>query len=398
MKSNTKKRVAVWQPYFLGGGAEAVALWILEALCSDYDVTLYTLSDVDLSWLDAMYSTQLADKPITIKTQLPKWLNKAADFVISNNKTLRMGLIYWTIRYFKSIAAHYDVVFSAFNSLDMGKSGIQYLHWVRVIEDDRENTKPWSKMLMKWVDFSYDRLRSNVSIANSQYTAERVEKTYGIQSEVIFPPVITQIEALPWQDKENAFLCSGRIVPAKQTHRVINILKAVRDQGVDIKLHITGGGGGSYGQEYLRRVEALAEKYSDWVHLHQNLPYGDYLKILARCRYGIHYKPEPFGISIAEMLKANMIPFVRSKGGQMEIVGADHDEILFADEADAVKKIVKVLDDQTLQNNLLQSLEQRQALFSTERFMNDIQVIVRKYLATSESEASYAAVSAKSST
>ena len=398
MESNTKKRVAVWQPYFLGGGAEAVALWILEALCSDYDVTLYTLSDVDLSWLDAMYSTQLADKPITIKTQLPKWLNQVADYLISNNKTLRMGLIYWTIRYFKSIASQYDVVFSAFNSLDMGQPGIQYLHWVRVIEDNREKAKPWSKFLMKWADFSYDRLRSNLSVANSQYTAQRVEETYGIQSEVIFPPVITQIDALPWQEKENAFLCSGRIVQAKQTHRVINILKAVRDKGVDVQLHITGGGGGSYGQEYLRKVEALAQEYSDWVHLHQNLPYGDYLKILARCRYGIHYKPEPFGISIAEMLKANMIPFVRSKGGQMEIVGADHGEILFADEADAVEKIVRVLKDQALQDNLLHALKQRQELFSTERFMNDIRAIVKKYLATSKSEEPYATLPANSGT
>ncbi|MEM9002334.1 MAG: glycosyltransferase family 4 protein [Cyanobacteria bacterium P01_F01_bin.86] len=390
MESTTKKRVAVWQPYFLGGGAEAVALWILEALYSDYEVTLYTLSSIDLSWLDAMYSTQLADKPITVKTQLPKWLNQPADFLISNNKMLRMSLIYWTIRYFKSVASQYDVVFSAFNSLDMGQSGIQYLHWIHVIENDREDAKPWFKILMKWVDFSYESLRSNLSIANSQYTANRVEETYGIKADVVFPPVITQIEALPWQEKENAFLCSGRIVPAKQTHRVIEILKMIRDKGFDIKLHITGGGGGSYGQDYLRQVEALAQEYSDWVYLHQNLPYVDYLKILARCRFGIHYKPEPFGISIAEMLKAGMIPFVRSKGGQMEIVGADHGDILFDNDTDAVEKIVKVLSDQSLQDNLLRSLEERQEIFSTGRFVDEIRAVVKKYLATSEKEASCA--------
>lgn len=299
-----------------------------------------------------------------------------------------MSLIYWTIRYFKSVAPQYDVVFSAFNSLDMGQPGIQYLHWVHVIEDDREKAKPWFKVLMKWVDFSYDRLRSNLSIANSQYTAQRVEETYGIKADVVFPPVITQIEALPWDEKENAFLCSGRIVPAKQTHRVIEILKAVRDKGFDIKLHITGGGGGSYGQDYLTQVETLAQEYSDWVYLHQNLPYEDYLKILARCRYGIHYKPEPFGISIAEMIKADMIPFVRSKGGQMEIVGADHGDILFDGQADAVEKVVKVLGDEALQGDLRRSLKQRQELFSTERFMSDIRAVVEKHLAAAETTAS----------
>ena len=386
MENIPKKRVAVWQPYFLGGGAEAVALWILEALYDDYDVTLYTLSSVDLSWLDTMYSTQLANKPITVKTQVPKWLNQVANFLISNNKVLRMSLIYWTIRYFKSVASQYDVVFSAFNSLDMGKSGIQYLHWIHVIEDNRENAKPWFKVLMKWVDFSYERLQSNFSIANSQYTASRVQKSYGIKALVIFPPVVTEIDSLPWSDKENAFLCSGRVVQAKQTHRVINILKTVRDKGFDVQLYITGGGGGIYGQDYLKKVQDLAQQHSSWIRLYQDLPYKDYLKILERCRYGIHYKPEPFGISVAEMVKASMIPFVRAEGGQTEIVGTENKGILFSDEADGVKKIIDVLSKPTLQEELLLALNERKSLFSTERFVQEIKSSVKNHVESLESK------------
>lgn len=36
------KRLAIYYPCFMGGGAEAVGLWILEALKNDYDLTLYT--------------------------------------------------------------------------------------------------------------------------------------------------------------------------------------------------------------------------------------------------------------------------------------------------------------------------------------------------------------------
>ncbi|NER81401.1 MAG: glycosyltransferase [Leptolyngbya sp. SIO1D8] len=380
MKETDKKKILIWQPYFRGGGAEAVALWILQALHHDYDVTLHTLTPVDFSWLNAMYSTQLSAETINVKTQLPKQLEKWAYSLMSSSDFFRMALVYWTIKQLKKIASQYDVAFSAFNALDMGCSGIQYLHWVYVVERNDRKTKPWLKSLMNWADFSYDRLRENFSIANSQYTAERVQQCYDIQADVIFPPVITQIDALPWDEKENAFLCSGRIVKAKQTHRVIDILKTVREKGFDIKLHITGGGGGVYGQPYLKKVEALAQQNSDWIYLHQNLPYEDYLKIVARCRYGIHYKPEPFGISVAEMLKANMIPFVRSKGGQMEIVGAEHQDILFDDEADAVAKIVKVLSEEELRQTLLKSLQQRKELFSTERFMNDIRAAVKQYL------------------
>ncbi|MBE7381153.1 MAG: glycosyltransferase family 4 protein [Leptolyngbya sp. SIO1E4] len=387
MANETKKSVAVWQPFFFGGGAEAVALWVLEALHHEYDVTLFTLSEVDFSWLNAMYATQLSDKEITVKAQLPERLKKWAHTLISDNKIARMAFIYWTIREFKKSAYQYDVVFSAFNGLDMGRPGIQYLHWVHVIEKKFPKAQPWLKALMVWADFSHERLCENFSIANSEYTAEQVQQCYGIEADVVFPPVVTQINTLPWSEKENAFLCSGRVVKAKQTHRVINILKAVRDKGFDIKLHITGGGGGVYGRGYLKQIEALAQQNSDWIYLHQNLPYDDYLKIVSRCRYGIHYKTEPFGISVAEMLKADMIPFVRSNGGQREIVGAEHQDILFANEAEGIEKIVRVLGDEDLKMHLLQSLKQRKDLFSTERFMDEIRETVKKYFDRLEQKA-----------
>lgn len=384
MVETVKKRIAVWQPFFFGGGAEAVALWVLEALSPEHDVTLFTLTDVDIAWLDTMYATQLSRQTIQVNALLTGRLGKWAYAIMSNGPIARMAFVYWTIRRFKAAAADYDLVFSAYNALDMGRPGIQYLHWVHVVEKKTDKAERWMKALMKWVDFSHDRLQKNLSIANSQYTADRVQKCYGIDSQVVFPPVITQIDSLPWSGKENAFLCSGRIVQAKQTHRVINILKAVRAKGFDVKLHITGGGGGVYGQDYLRKIEAIAHRHSDWIFLHQNLPYEDYLKIVARCRYGIHYKPEPFGISVAEMLKAGMIPFVRSKGGQMEIVGTEHPDLLFDSEKEGAEKIAAVLANQQLQEALRRSLEQRKDLFSTERFMASIRQAVEQYLPPQE--------------
>lgn len=380
MVKTVKKRIAVWQPFFFGGGAEAVALWVLQALSSEYDVTLFTLAEVDIAWLDTMYATQLSKQDITVHTLLTGRLGKWAYALMSNGPIARMAFVYWTIRRFKAVSADYDLVFSAYNALDMGRPGIQYLHWVYVVEKETEQAERWMKALMRWVDFSRERLQQNLSIANSQYTADRVQKCYGIKAQVVFPPVITQIDALPWAEKDNAFLCSGRIVQAKQTHRVITILKAVRAQGFDVKLHITGGGGGVYGQDYLRKIEAIAQAHSDWIFLHQNLPYEDYLKIVARCRYGIHYKPEPFGISVAEMLKADMIPFVRSKGGQMEIVGAEHVDLLFDNEKEGAEKIAAVMRDQSLQEALRRSLAHRKHLFSTEHFMAAIRQTVEQAL------------------
>ncbi|MEL7502351.1 MAG: glycosyltransferase family 4 protein [Cyanobacteria bacterium J06554_6] len=384
MKSDSRKSVAVWQPYFFGGGAEAVALWILEALRHQYDVTLYTLSEVDLSHLNEMYLTQLSEKDITVRAHLPRPLGKWAYRLMANNKIVRMAFVYWTIRGFKKVAAEYDLVFSAFNGLDMGRPGMQYLHWVHVVEDSYQNAKPWLKAMMQWADFSHERLCQNLSVANSQYTAQRVHQQYGIEADVVFPPVVTEIDVVPWADKENLFLCSGRIVKPKQTHRVISMLKAVREKGFNVKLHITGGGGGIYADSYMRQVETLARQNSDWVYLHRNLSYKDYLELVSRCRYGVHYKPEPFGISVAEMLKADMIPFVRTFGGQMEIVGSEQKSILFADEQDGVEKIVQVLSSPGLQAEILRSLAPKKALFSTEQFISNIQTAVGTYFESTD--------------
>jgi len=380
MNSHNQKSVAVWQPFFLGGGAEAVALWILEALQDDYQVTLHTISPVDFSWLNAMYNTHLSPEKIKTRTYLPTYLKDAAYFIMSNHDMLRTSLVYLTIKGFKAESNQYDAVFSAFNGLDMGCRGIQYLHWVHVVEQFYKKADPWYKALMRWVDFSHDRLRQNLSIANSGYTARRVKEVYGIDAKVVLPPVVTQIDALPWEQKENAFLCSGRLVKAKEPHRVIRILKSVRDQGFDIKLHITGGGGGAYERSYQNKLRKLIQQNSDWVILHQDLPYADYLKIAARCRYGLHFKPEPFGISVAEMLKADIIPFVKGKGGQIEIVGVENSELLFTEEEEATQKIIKVLSDDLLRQRLSDTLSERKALFTTERFIEEIKMVTQEFL------------------
>ena len=375
------KTVAVWHPYFLGGGAEAVSLWILQALVPYYKVTLFTLTPPDLHQLDILYDTDLAQQEnLTVKRMLPESFSpRFIDTLIANSPSLKLSFQHWAVRAFKSMNTEYDLVFSTYNGLDMGRVGIQYLHWVHVVDPRPHKNKGWTRLMMKFSEFSMDQLKQNQSLANSYYTADRIKSAYGIESRVIYPPVIGEVEVVPWEEKEDAFLCSGRIVEAKQTDRVIKILQGVRDRGFDVKLHITGGGGGTYQRSYEQKIMQLANKNSDWIKVYQDLPYKDYLQVIARCRYGIHSKPEPFGISVAEMVKAGMIPFVRKIGGQVEIVGDHHSELLFEKLPDAVEKIVEVLKQPDRQMTLLESLKKQQSLFSTEKFIAEIQAVVAEY-------------------
>ncbi|MBR8831147.1 MAG: hypothetical protein N5P05_003855 [Chroococcopsis gigantea SAG 12.99] len=374
-KKSPLKSIGIYHPYFLGGGAETVALWILEALKDQYDITLFTSSDLNWEKLNLMYGTSLDKDAIKVRSLFPGIFLKPANFLLANLKQFKQFATHQTLAELKKYNQDYDLVFSTYNGADLGKPGIQYIHWIQVIE----GSKPDKNYYNRLSNFSLDNLKKNHSLANSRVVADCVKQTYGINSSVIYPPVVIQSFEIPWLSKENAFVCSGRLVEAKQPHRVIKILKAVRERGADVKLYITGGGGGSYQNKYKRFLDKIVAENSDWVKVLENLPYTDYCQLLYRCKYGIHFKQEPFGISVAEMVKAGMIVLGRAQGGQVEIIGAHNQELLFNNDVEAIEKIVRVLSDETKQQQLLQSLETQKHLFSTQKFIREIQEVVAEY-------------------
>ncbi len=369
--SSVKKRIAVFYPNFAGGGAESVGLWILEALKNKYDLTLFTFSEVDLEKLNSMYGTQLSNETVKIRALFNKNLRKTTEFLRANNAQIRMLFFHLLIRYLKNHCDEYDLAISGYNATDLGNQGIQYIHWIGVLDE--------GKFYQKVSNFSSEKMKSNISLANSEFTAQRFEKNYGVEPIVVYPPVVAELPDIAWEEKENTFICSGRLTEPKQPHKVISILSKVRKKGFDIKLYLTGGGGGIYALKYQRFLKKIIQENSEWVTLYENLPYKDYLQVLTRCRYGFHYKPEPFGISIAEMVKAGAVPFVRNKGGQVEIVGTENQDLLFGNPEEAVEKVVALLSNIERLKEIRGYLAERKNLFSTARFMSEINQAVDKY-------------------
>ncbi|MEM9772231.1 MAG: glycosyltransferase family 4 protein, partial [Cyanobacteria bacterium P01_D01_bin.73] len=375
-KQLTKRRsIALFNPIFAGGGAEAVALWIVCALQDKYDVTLFTVFDVDIDELNGMYATYIDPKRVQVR---PRFSGRVSSFLRWLRKKRRFfgkTILHYSIRWFKAENKSYDACFCAYNAIDVGRLSMQYLHWHDVL---RHRNFFWIS------DFSEKRAFSNISVANSQFTADCVEKLFGRTVDVLYPPVVydESIEIVPWSKRKPfSFVCSGRIVQAKSPHRIIEILKEVRQQGYDVELHLTGGGGGDYADSYVRKVRNLVRQNSDWVTLHTNLPYRDYIDVLRNCRYGFHLKTEPFGISVAEIMQMGLIPLVRCNGGQVEIVGTDHPEILFNPREDHCAKIIAILRDEAKQQEILDTLSHLRHLFTPERFIQGTQKLVDDYFA-----------------
>lgn len=370
-EKSTCKKVAVFYPNFAGGGAECVGLWMLEALKHQYDLTLFTISDVDFNQLNLMYGTHLDQRTVKVRSIFNQGLRKPLEFLRANNADIRMLQFHILLRYLKYHSHEYDLVISAYNAADMGCQGMQYIHWVKVLEQN--------KIYNKVSNFSLERMTKNLSIANSKYVSQRFKELYDVEPLVIYPPVVMDVQDVPWEKKENTFICSGRLTKPKEPHKVIEILSRVREQGFDIKLCLTGGGGGTYAIGYQRFLQKMIDQNSDWITLYKNLPYQDYIKVMSKCRYGIHCKKEPFGISIAEMVKAGAIPFVKNRGGQVEIVGEENEDLLFANAEEATEKIVNLLKSPERLEKMRKSMYERRYLFGSDRFMLEMQNLVNNY-------------------
>ncbi len=119
MLSN-KRTVAVVHPQLAFGGSEAVAMWALEALKHEFDVSIVTTNAVDLAALNSFYGTAIRDEEVKVRQlPIPRMLSG-----IRSGAAIRGALFQRAIR---QITSEYDVLFSAYNLCDCGAPAIHNL-------------------------------------------------------------------------------------------------------------------------------------------------------------------------------------------------------------------------------------------------------------------------------
>jgi len=358
----TRKKIAVLYPVLMGGGAEAVCAWMLQALQDEYEVTLYSLVHEDIRKINTYFGTRIPDAGVKVRSVFPKAATTLAKKFFSRYpcRAYRQKLL--REEFIKDHGA-YDLAISAYNEMDMGQPGLQYLHNTGVV-DGGHVCSGGNKAFKK-----------NRTIANSLHTANNVAERYGVSAKIIFPPVFSGYEPVGWDKKNDSFVCLGRLVSAKMAHRAINILKKVREGGHEVDLHIVGGRGET---AYMKLLEKMRRENSGWVFIHRDLERVKLNKLLENSRYGIHIKPEPFGIVPAEMFMAGVVPFVRKSQGLLEVVG-DREEVLFSNDAEAADKIDEALSSEENIKKLRRYFEERKSLFSEKKFCEDMKREVKDF-------------------
>lgn len=365
------------------GGGNLVAAWMLQALRDDHALSLLTWQRPRLAACNRHYGTALREDDFDVYCVAPLARR------LGRLSPLPLGLLkdaYLMRRARELIAAH-DLVIGCNNEVDFGCRGIQYVHYPKLSTDRPAVDLHWYhasrtiialyyRFAARLARFSMERMRANLTLVNSAYMATRVRALHGIDPVVLYPPVAAECSPVPWTERENGFVCVGRLSPEKRVDIIIDILRRVRAAGDEVDLHIVGV---PDDRRHMRLLLELAGRHGEWIHLHTDLSRPALLQLMQRQRYGIHAMlDEPFGIAVAEMLRAGNVVFVPRSGGPAEIVG-EQAELCWSTPDDAVVKIQRVLRDPVLQAALGRHLAARATLFSCGRFCSELRALVTAF-------------------
>jgi glycosyltransferase involved in cell wall biosynthesis len=371
-----------------GGGTEAVAAWVMEALKKNYDVTLITFSRVEADMLNQFYGTELGETEISV-------IYPPFSSLLRRTRRLSMFKDHLMMRYCKFLHKKFDLFFAIGSGMDFGQKGIQYIaygpgsKYVMVRGHDPALSgwyyflkRSFARACQMFSGYSEARLQGNVTLATSAWTGKILDDLYSGQDyEVVYPPVFTPERKTGFHAKRDGFLCIARIIPEKMVDHAVEILRRVRYNGYDVSLDIIGR---ADDPGYFQEIKRLQAKHASWVSLQPVMPKDDLYALMDSNKYGINPAlGEPSGVAALEMVKAGCIVFTRDGGGLPEII--DTPEVTYDSIDDGVDKITKVLSDNRLQQKVLDRLEEQGELFSAETFSKTIQRVSSDFFQTVDS-------------
>ncbi len=340
----------VAHPWMGRGGSEATAMWTLDALQDEYEVSFVSASSVDLDLLNGIYGSSVdADRVRVLKA--PALPGVDGPMSVPNLQQRYFG------RFCHRIARKFDLCVSAYNPVPFGRPAIHLVgdfsfseKMRKHLADPGNSNHRHRDSLMRKTYLGAGRLIGvrtppladweGLVIANSEWTAELLDRHFGIrQARIIYPPVTLPTVEVEVKRNPFGFVSIGRIVPEKNIERIIAILKKVRNAGFPVTLHLAGNlEENEYGREIARKIEFE----SDWILTTGFLDQNAKQTLLSGQSYALHgCRIEAFGIAVAEMASMGCIPFVPATGGAREIV--PFPELHYETDEDAVAKIVALL-------------------------------------------------------
>ena len=363
------------------GGADAVCVNTIEALKDDHEIDLITVREPDFTYLNDFFGADAEVDRVRVPSS-SRLVNRSGDYT---QRFLNIGLDRMKKailnRYAQRNEGDFDLIISTKNEISVEKvPTVQYFHvpqytggTIPGVVGNQHLLLPIYYRVCKYVggfDLQFDD--TDQILSNSEWTAQMVEKAYGVKAQVVYPPINPPETVRPFEERENGFLCIGRIVPSKNIHDVIDIIGGVVERGHNVHLHIIGP---TSSTQYESEIRDRAEVH-EWLYFDGELAKTEFDEAISSHKFGIHGREfEHFGISIAEMAMSGVIPFVPDSGGQTETVDR-RNELIFHDKTSAIDKITDVVTYSDIQKPLSRELKESGSRFGQEKFKTEIRSVV----------------------
>ncbi len=165
-----------------------MAAWTVQALCSDFDVSLATLEPVDYTALNVSFGTSLREGDFEVHLAPPGYQR-----ILRNMPTPGALLdICLAMRWAQDLDCQgcYDVLYGTSNEMDFHRRGLQYVNYPWFYLPRPEMELRWFHQIPGLLSM-YRRaclaiaratpagLRRNLMLANSQFVVGRIRKAHG---------------------------------------------------------------------------------------------------------------------------------------------------------------------------------------------------------------------------
>lgn len=294
---------------------------------------------------------------------------------ISEKLEERFGLKLNSINYVRDIKRGdgYDVCFWVSDgSIPLLRSRKNFLHFQFPFKDVNGRS-----LINKMKLF-----RINKIVCNSYFTKSFIDQEYGVDSEVIYPPV--DVASIRPKRKENIILSVGRfsqLTQAKNQHILVETFKKIARRYPDWRLILAGGSDVGV-DDYLRKLIKSSSAYP--IEIIENPDFEKIKDLYGKSKiywtatgFGINEKTEPkkvehFGIAVVEAMSGGCVPLAYSAGGHKETIVEDENGFLWKKIPELTKKTKTLLDNPKKLREISANAKEDARVYEYNRFEGDV--------------------------
>jgi glycosyltransferase involved in cell wall biosynthesis len=226
--------------------------------------------------------------------------------------------------------------------------------------------------------------RINHIVCNSYFTKRFIDAEYGVNSQVIYPPV--DVVKIKPKRKENIILSVGRfsqLTQVKHQDVLIKVFKKMVDgKGLAGWKLILAGGSEVGARKYLKRLKKLSKSYP--IEIIESPNFREILSLYGKAKlfwsavgYGVDEDKDPkkvehFGISVVEAMAAGAIPLAYNAGGHKETIADGKSGYLWSKKSQLAQKTIKIISDLKLLKRLAENSRDASRVYEFDRFESEV--------------------------